>query len=118
MLVDVWEECPFSGEMKLASENIENCKNLAEYIVNSLEHVISFMRLLASKDDAGNFRCAPEGKITLQQTTLFSYAVLTMGMKVGEDAYMTLQQVATRLKNFKMYQVVLANLYILLEIEI
>ena len=77
MLVDVWEECfPSSGETKLASENIENCKNLAEYIVNSLEHVISFIRLLASKDDEGNFRCAPAGKITLQQTTLFSYGAL------------------------------------------
>ena len=115
MLVDVWEECPSSGDSKLARENIETCTKLAEYIVNSLEHVISFIRLLASKDDCGNFRCAPAGKIKLQKTALFSYAVLKMGMKVGEDAYMTMQRIATGLKNFKMYQLVLANLYRTLE---
>ena len=114
MLIDVWEEMYGQNfkEEKLAHENIKICEELSEKIVERLEHVFSFVRLIASRDDTNKYRCAPEGKIAIPEITLFSYAVCQMGLKDGETAYLTCQNVSWKLKNYKMYQLVLANLYV------
>ena len=112
MLVDVWQELPSSS--KLVDENVKICSYLSQRIVSSLEHVLSFIRLLASKDSEGNFRCAPEGKLVIQQATLFRYAVLSMGLKNGETAYFTMQNIAEKVKTYKMYHLVLVNLFVVI----
>ena len=72
------------------------------------------MRLLASLDDEDRFRLSPGGKLALQDSTLFAYGVLMMGCRKGEEAYTNLKTLAIRLKNYKMYQLVVINIYMII----
>ena len=112
MLTDTWQE--ILGTQILEKENLKICQDIANTITSTFEFIISLIRLIASKDSKGLFRCAPEGNIAQSGTVIFSYIVSQVGYEEGLKAFKLFNYFADRLKNYSIFQLVLSNLFVII----
>jgi len=64
------------------------------------------------------YRLSPGGKLSISQTTLFSYAVQFLGLSQSEKSFKEVVSISKEMSNCKIFHLVLINLSVLAELAV